>query len=837
MADPSDCLAALDAANAGRLDDDELSYLAEELQRARKAAAGLDGLEGRMFDAAEQLAGQMDAAAAIEKRNRLINIVKDGQLRALARRAKEATGDASMGLEAAMVGVNAPFAGSRASVDAKAKGILRLYLGGMVADLRRAGLLSKFNSGALSQDVARELWDLSLTKPLGDATDSADAKAIAAIVHKYRRASIERENRAGAVIRYRSGYVTRQAHNVDRMGRAGFETWRQTVGGRLDWDAMGIDPDRRAKFLRSAYDAMTSGVRLAVGGDDESGIAFAFKGPGNLAKKESASRVLLFKSADDWFAYNEAFGRGNINEGILSDFTRSAQATALMDTFGPNPRAMFDRIRDSLKEDNRANNAQMKRLNRNTLDWQFAEIDGSVNITGSMRTLATVGRTVRALQTMAKLGGAVISSITDIAAAASERRYQGRSLGDAWMDAFKAPFEGLATAGEKRALADMIGVGIDGMLGDFVSRFAAQDDTPGKLSKTMSLFFKLNLLGPWTDSVKRGVGLAMSRDLARMADAGGLDDTTRRILGGYGIRDDDFDVLRSAVMDGPDGGRYLAPEAIGELGPTIADRRRRDRITAALSAYFSDRVDTASPSPGARERAFLRLGMQPGTPQGEAIRFLTQFKSFPVTILTKVLGRDIYGRGARSLSDALIRGDGDRWGMASMIAGSTVLGLFALQAKELAKGREPREVNSDLITAALLQSGGLGIYGDFIFGEANRFGGSVLGTISGPTIGEAAKGLELLQRIRATTFKGEAPDVGGEAIRWVRGNTPFINMFYTKTAMDYLIFYQLQEMANPGYLRRMERRAKRENDQEFAFPPSRAIPRGGGDRILEGVRG
>lgn len=839
MADPSDCLGAMDAANAGRLDDDELSYIAEELQRARKAAAGLDGLERKMFDASEQLSRDMDAAAAVEKRNALINVVKDGQLRALARRAKDATGDASMGLEAAMVGVNAPFAGSRASVDAKAKGILRLYLGGMVADLRRAGLLGKFNSKALSQDVARELWDLSLAKPLGNATDSADAKAIAAIVHKYRRASIERENRAGAVIRYRKGYVVRQSHNIDRMVRAGYATWRDAVAARMNWDAMRIDPGRREEFLRAAYDSLVSGVRLTVGGEDESGIAFAFKGPGNLAKKESASRVLLFKSADDWFAYNEAFGRGDLNESILSDFTRSAQATALMDTFGPNPRAMFDRMRAHLRKEYESDHAQLQRLERDTLNWQFAEIDGSVNIPGSMRTLAVVGRTVRALQTMAKLGGAVISSITDIAMSASERRYQGRSLGDAWMDAFRAPFEGLATSGEKRALADMIGVGIDGMLGDFVSRFAAQDDVPGKLSKTMGLFFRLNLLGPWTDSVKRGIGMAMSRDLARIAEGGwdAIGEPMQRILAGYGIRPEDWDVVRTAVVDGPDGNRYLAPEAVRMDGETLASRRKRDRITAALSAYIADRADTASPTPGARERAFLRLGMPPGTPQGEAIRFLTQFKAFPVTILTKVLGRDLYGRGARTLGDAILRGEGDRLGLAAMIAGSTVLGLFALQAKEIVKGREPRAVDADLITAAAMQSGGLGIYGDFLFGEANRFGGGLASTVAGPAIGDALKGLELLQRLRATTFRGEAPDVGGETIRWVRGNTPFINMFYTKTALDYLIFYQLQEMSNPGYLRRMERRIKRENDQEFAFPPSRAIPRGGGDRVFEGVRG
>jgi len=39
-------------------------------------------------------------------------------------------------------------------------------------------------------------------------------------------------------------------------------------------------------------------------------------------------------------------------------------------------------------------------------------------------------------------------------------------------------------------------------------------------------------------------------------------------------------------------------------------------------------------------------------------------------------------------------------------------------------------------------------------------------------------------------------------------------------ALDYLVLYNLQEMANPGYLKRVEKRIERENGQTFLFPPS-----------------
>jgi len=48
--------------------------------------------------------------------------------------------------------------------------------------------------------------------------------------------------------------------------------------------------------------------------------------------------------------------------------------------------------------------------------------------------------------------------------------------------------------------------------------------------------------------------------------------------------------------------------------------------------------------------------------------------------------------------------------------------------------------------------------------------------------------------------------------------------------MDYLIWYNLQETINPGYLRRMERRIERENNQQYWLPPTSIIQTGGGLR-------
>ena len=45
-----------------------------------------------------------------------------------------------------------------------------------------------------------------------------------------------------------------------------------------------------------------------------------------------------------------------------------------------------------------------------------------------------------------------------------------------------------------------------------------------------------------------------------------------------------------------------------------------------------------------------------------------------------------------------------------------------------------------------------------------------------------------------------------KALRLLRGHTPFVNLWYTSTAIDRYVMNDIQEYLSPGYLARMERR-------------------------------
>ena len=132
-----------------------------------------------------------------------------------------------------------------------------------------------------------------------------------------------------------------------------------------------------------------------------------------------------------------------------------------------------------------------------------------------------------------------------------------------------------------------------------------------------------------------------------------------------------------------------------------------------------------------------------------------------------------------------------------------------------------------------MQSGFGGIAGDYIFNDYRQYRTSLLDVAAGPSGSVANDFFEFIQASRAVVL-GDAEGVDAAAAGWraVKGNIPYANHWATRTLFDYLINYQVQEILNPGSLRRMERRFKQKNNQDFrpGFAPSEIVEYGGGLR-------
>lgn len=789
------CLAAANAAAGRELSEAEQERIFTRAQQRTRhyQAQGMDSLSAAQRAGAE-LGAEIRQAAAIERRSEAINL--------LARRRLDARvipGREYDSVLASLTGVQrGTDRGLADSVDAQWHGTRNRLLGGLAHDLEAAGLLRALRTRdeAFERDLARELW--RARDPSLPATGNRHAAEAARIFGRYQDALRQQLNEAGAWIGQQDHYITRQSHDMLRVrgdgSEAAYAAWREAILPRLDPITF-RDTANPEQFLRNVWNNLSSGVHTTSTSETLAG----FSGSASLAKKVSQERVLIFRDADAWFDYNAQFGRGAVADSIITSLDKGARDLALMRTFGTNPQAMLDgwidRLRTAARD--RSDFRATEQLGSTFPQRVLQVLDGRAAIPGSA-TLAQAGATVRAIQQLSKLGGVVLSSFPDLAVNAAMLRHNGIPL----FHAYAREMTALIPKGpETQQVARALGVGIDSLLGDVAARLGTDEALSGRIARATNTFYKWNGLAYWTDSMKRTSGLMLASNLADNAGRafGDLHPRLIATLRRYGIEAAEWDTIRASPQRTADGTAYLLPEAVaGE------DASRK------LAAYYADQVREGMTEATAGVRAMVSLGTQPGTVAGELVRLLAQFKTFTTTYMTRSLGREF-------------RRDGmDAGGLAHLIAATTALGYLSMTLKELAKGRNPREPDDaasygKLVAAAFVQGGGLGIYGDFLFGEANRFGGGFIATLAGPTAGTVEDVAKLL-----ATARGEG-NAAAQAIRLGVGHTPFVNLFWARAALDYNVIYRLQEWANPGYLRRMEQRVKRENDQTFWLRPTEAV--------------
>lgn len=823
-----DCIAAMRQA-VPDLSDDEVEQLITELRkstRTRQAPDKVTSLQDDAMAAAEELSDSMRVAAVIETRNQAINLAVQARAEAFIGRFGDNPREGIFGL---IAGTSRLKQGGRASAAAEQKQFAGEWLGGLINDLEKGGLRELFVSGAVDRDIARGLWQMGRESPDFKGLPS-QAVEIAKIVHKYQEAARVTRNRFGAWIKSLPGYIVRQSHDMYKVRAAGFDEWRANIESKLDWNRIEAEnPDlKREAFLRGVYGDLESGVHMHAG---PIGEPSPFKGPANLAKKASQERTLHFTDADAWYDYNRAFGVGNLNEAVLTGLGSAARQAGLMKVLGTNPQANLEAVMGRISESLQGKSRSDFQSTRGQALDMLAHVDGRANIPGNA-VAARVSNNLRAWQSMAKLGGALISSVTDLSVYASDIRYtQGGGFLNGMADAISGLLKG-RPKGEQAEMLSSLGVFYDSMIGDVLSRFDAQDLTGKTTNWLMQKFFRLNGLTWWTESLRSAAALSNAHHLALQAPKGwdALSKETRRALTLYDIDAGKWDLLRESGVKLADGREYLTPDGMKDVpraaienylratGAKINDAavaNVREDMAGMLRSFYIDRAHHAVIVSDARSRWWLLRGTQPGTVEGEMLRFMAQFKGFPTELMQKVVGRELFGQGADRLKDV---GMTEVMGTAQLFLWMTLFGYGAMSAKDLLKGKQPRDpTDPKTMIAATLQGGALGIYGDFMLGESSRFGRSILETLAGPVPSTFAD----LDELRARAMSGD--DVAAPAFRTLINNTPFMNLFYTRIALDYLILYRIQESMNPGFLRRMERRVEKENGQQFWLRPTEAV--------------
>lgn len=727
-----------------------------------------------------------------------------------------------------IIAFHADSKGSGLSIETQAKAIERDALRQMIDTLEAtdAKFFGLFENAEGVKALVREMF--------GEATGVKEAKAGAAEFKAIAEQLRQRFNRAGGDVGQLDDWALPHHHSQMLVARAGRQGWVDAILPRLSRgrylldDGTPMNDVQLREFLGHAWETIaTGGVNKLDPGRPSGG--------GMRANRGNEGRQIHFKDADAYLDYQAQFGERSLYEVIVGHISGVSKDIALVETMGPNADASFRLLRDealqglTMTDPVRAGAHEKAALNVENL-YNF--VAGRTQPVAAAWLKDTFD-TLRNLLTGARLGSAVISSFSDEATMHLVAKVN--NLPPLQLLANELSALNVANQQERR-MALRAGLGLNTLIGS-LNRWGNDGFGRGffvnNSSKVAGAVLRASGLNALTDARRRAFGVTMMSSLGQVAKdfdtLAKLEASDLRILKSKGITDTDWQVWRAAKPEDWGGGNdtMLTPESIYRIPDADLQalgftnpRAAKEAAATRLLGTVLEETDMAVIEPGAKERTLMMAGLQRGTWKGELTRSFFLFKSFPISMITR--------HWTRAMS--MPTGTGRGAYLATLMAGTTILGMASLQVNELLQGKDPRNLNPAEEggvrnwIAAMLKGGSLGLFGDFLFSENSQYGQTALAASLGPVAGLVEDTLKLTQGNLMEAARGEDTNAGAELVRFVKSNTPGMNLWYVKAAVNHLFFDDLQEYFSPGYLRKMKRRAQKEFNQSYWWEPGENLP-------------
>ncbi len=814
------------AAAGGEISPQEAERLKRDYNRFRDNRAN-GGPDHAAAQAKADLLESIQAENAHKRRKAKIGMRKLQELHADLTTRKLASGERDLGRLALMKLENfGEMEDGFSSVAGRQKAIIG------IAHAKMEEALYHFRRGAFGGDLTR--WnkaqlDNVVKEAFGVSSDDVAAKGFAKAWADTAEWLRQRFNAAGGAIGKLENWGLPQAHDARALRKVGPQAWKDYIRPRLDAARMrhpltgkAIDPRELDGILDEIW------TRIATEGwSDREPMRQPF-GRGALANQHAEHRFLVFRDPEAWMEYQRDFGQGDPFAAMMGHINMMAKDIAAMEVLGPNPSGTIEWMKQAIQRE--AQNASAGRPHRlgSTLKPEHALDKGRKDISkvekvwaslrGDLSTpvnarAANVLSGIRSVVTASVLGSASLSALSDIGFNTLQRRFSGIAARNAVPQLIGAMLP------STRREAVTSGLILDSAMNVFhqQARYVGTLGGPEWASYLADRVLTYSGLTPWTQAARHAYGLAFQAETALNVGKAfdQLPEAFAKTFRRYGITGREWDLLRKAPLHE---GRILRPQEIADrIDPRLAERY--------LEMILQD-TEFAVPNSSHRAKTALLDVNQPGTLHGEFIRSFAQFKSFGavVMILHGLRIHNMFASGQKAKGAAYTAG---------IVASTALLGAISVQLKQIAAGRDPQDMTPPSFWgAALLQGGGLGIYGDFLFADLNRFGGGFASTIAGPIVQRANDFWNLTAGNVVQLASGEKTHFGRELVRFARGNIPGGNIWYLKLAFERNVLDQLQRAVDPeadAAFRRRQQDWMRNTGQEFFWAPGETSPSRGPD--------
>lgn len=857
------CENLIGEAARGILSQEEVKGLMDDLKRRSESQAykDLKTTNEKLDKAAEDMANESEQNRLEAKRAAQIKVLKSINLR---KNYMDKFKDQARALQALADGVQSNIKNAKFSIGAMQKARTYELMGKLNAALQKDNLQSFFEDKSNELDIAKAMYP-------NETTGNVKANQLAGHFKDVYDAANKMYYENGIKISELPDFIAHQSYSQQKMlsptgsfkgdaaawidARKQFDTyeeardhirktakdrWMNQTVPRYDLERIASEQGLKIEqlnddFFSKIYDDFIArdhsrepnriGASDSIGKPRKSGRYFGKKRPPKVNRK----RVLHFKGAQDWVENNRDYGTGTLQQAIVSTIEKSGSELGMMSLMGPEPQEMWEDLVSYAKyKDPYVSQAG---LNRADLIWR--EVSGQSKIPVD-HTLATTMQAARAYLSMSKLAMVLPTSFNDIAIRASKMQEYGVGFFESYADAIGNTLKSGLTKKEQQIFLDSTGIIANTTIGHPIRYMSAGDSPAETLAKQQKVYWNVTGMNPWDKHHESGFSSGASRILAmrRGNSFSSLPKTISRNLKLYGMEEPEWDLIRhnDNVMTlysnkkfiAPDAAKYFTDDSIKEYINTKAAETgidagkisegdiqdvKRD-MEDRLRTFFINETGEALIRPSASDRAFLIRGTRPGTPLGEIARSFAMFKTFSIAMTRRVGARLMMGvEEGQSIFDPRGR---NYAGMTQFLVMGTLMGYIGNTVKDIARGNTPAPPNSVEAFTQAFSIGAMGIYGEFLFEQYNKYGESFTGKVAGPVFGT-------LDDVVRTAYKIAEQDKPAIAtLNTAEKLSPFGNIMGFRTALDFLFLDNIKENLSPGYKRRVQQRLEA-NDQERLF--------------------
>lgn len=755
--------------------------------------------------------------------------------------------DMARGLKSFLHGIYSNVRGAGRSCDATMKSYRARYYGMLATRLDEEGLMGHFQDKNNIVEIANQL-----VKPI-DARPRP-IKSIAAAIKDIFKVQLKDLNSRGMDVGELSDFIAHTHHDRGRLQQfsgsvldrrklrdslfkqglnrvevqeklndLAFRRWHDFILPRLDIERTFGDMDPE-ESLRAAYRNIIKGKPL---GADE----LVYRGPMSIVKRTNASRFFHFKDGQGWLEYSKEYGGLDFHQAVLRTLEDSANKIGLLDKMGPGYEAFYRTVQKRIIDESSDPKIRSKVL---TADKYFNILTGRNNSAES-ELLARIGSSVRLVTGLTKLGAVVFRSIPDLAGELSVLRSNGVGLFDRYSIVTKQFFQYLNKKSEIRKLADVLGSIADTSLGHYMSRYSAIDTPTGLQAKIQQLYFRLNLIHGWDNTLRLGTATGLARNLALNKDKifTSLSRDLQKSLKRYGIEEKEWDLYRSNKegLKTVNGKLFITPDAVDSFtkeqllkyaNKNILSKLEEDAIRSelrtALQTYFIDQTDLAQIQTGVAERGMLLGNTRPGTYEGEILRFFAHFKNYVAGVSRRSVGRFITENTNenvfRSLGEANWGGLGDFFINAMLFGYLSSASTSLMRNGTLPNPEEPR-------TLLEMLSSPLGIYGELLTANAQSYGKNLTDAVIGPDFAKVNDLARVIYTALDFSNEGHRLNYHQRALRQLTGFlqhdlTP--SLFYANPVFKHLIYNNILNEIDPTYIYNQKQKQQKNIQQHREIP-------------------